>query len=183
MSNSSLFLEAIINTEHKVYGKKLLPLSLFHIAMLENIKSPLLLGGEFTGEDIMKAAIVCSSKNVQKLNGKFRNFINNMLFFAYKPHIQLAKWQAYWDDYFPTPDFMDNEGEDKESKFPYVASCAARVIKNTGWSFNEVFYNIPVGQLVWLNLSFGFVESGETNIVSDKEKDIMQKIKMMEEAA
>jgi len=179
MNNSQLFLESIINTEHRVYGKKMLPLSLFHVAMLENIESPLLIGGELKPEDIQKAAIICSSKNVQKLNDSFRNFINNLLFFLYKPHKELSKWEAYWSDYFPTPQMMEDENI-KENTFPYVASCAAAIIKSTGWDFNKVFYETPIGQLVWLNLSFGFVETGKTNVISDKELDIMEKIRAME---
>lgn len=177
MSNTNLFLESVINTSHKVYGKKLLPLSLFHIGMLENINSPLLLGGELTGEDILKGALICSSKNVRKLESNFGNFINNILFFYYKPHIELQKWNAFWSDYFPTPQMMEKEGETKDSKFPYIASCAAAIIRQTGWSFDKVFYEMPVGQLIWLNLAFNFIENGETDIVSDKELRVIEQIR------
>jgi hypothetical protein len=181
MTNGALFLESILNTSHKVYGHRLLPLSLFHIGMLERISSPLLLGGELTGEDIAKAALICSSKNVQKLESKFRNFVNNILFFLYKPGTEFAKWNAYWNDYFPAPQMMEKEGS-SEGKFPYIASCAAAIIQQTGWDFNKVFYEMPVGQLVWLNLAFAFVQSGETNIVSDKEADIMERIKLLQQS-
>lgn len=178
MDNNALFLEAVINSSHTVYGHKLRPLTLFHLSLLEQIKSPLLVGGPLQPSDIATAAIICSSRDSQEYNKNFRKLLNPVTFLFYKPEKELNRWNEYWNDYFSVPETLQNDNS-KEYPLPYTVSCAAGIIKQTGWSFDYVFHELPIGLLIWLNTGFNYIESGETSVISDKEREIMAQVKAL----
>lgn len=168
MTNDELFLESIIHTDHRVYGYKMKPLTLFHLALLDRFKSPITHGGKATKEDIQIAALICSSSDINEFNRKSKSLWVAFLDLHKFPK-QQKKFEDYYFDYMQLPS-TDDVKNGKASPFPYILSFLAKTIKETGYSVEHIFYKMPVGLLIWLNSAFGYLESGETNVMSDTDK-------------
>lgn len=169
-TNTGLFLESIIHSNHKVYGYNLLPLSLFHLSLLEHYKSPLFVGGKLKAQDINLAACICSSKNMDELNKKLGSKIKPLLSYFYKPVKELRKWESYYADVMSFPEMLDGDGKGKVSPLPLSLTLAGNLIKNTGWQWDYVFYDLPVSQIIWMNTVFGYLETGDTLVIGDEHR-------------
>lgn len=172
MTNSALFLEAYVNTEHRLCGLKLKPLSLFHFLWLEHFKSPLLsLDRKVTLQDLELAAVICSAQETKSL---LRNLEKRKLLWHWRNKLRDVEsegraWLGYFNDYFAIPDFWNSKTETVDSTLPWLVLCAGAVVKETGWSLETVM-TLPVGVVIWLNLSFSFLATGESKIMSDADK-------------
>ena len=179
--NNDLFLESILNIDHKVYGKKLRPLSLFHLSLLERFNNPLVAGGPITEKDIQNAALICSSFNLQDFNKKSKSLWNYLLF-RFNPKVELSKWEAYWSDYMSFPESVEDDREGKTNPFPFSLMFLSSCIKKGSikdWEY--VFYSMPVGLITWINSSLAFIESGETNVMGDVDRQAIAAIRMTKE--
>ena len=92
---------------------------------------------------------------------------------------ELRKWLAYQDDYATCPKMYEgDENEVSNSIFPWMFSYMASLIKATGWTEEQVII-MPVGKVLWYNLAFNYLETGETRVVSDKEQQAQEALKAM----
>lgn len=192
MNNEQAFAESFINLFHTVLGKRLRPLSLNHLIWLYNIESPLVFTDkETTLADLELATLICSQDTherilraidgkARRLPGKFAKyfwrFVNcNCRNF----NTELKRFIAYQDDYLALPKFFPND-ETKESNdsIPWLLLHATALIKATGWS-EETVFKLPIGKLLWFNLAFGFLNTGETRILSDKEQQAIDALKSL----
>ena len=176
-TNSDIFLESIIHAPHSVYGFRLKPLSLFHLALLEKFCPSILGSSEITREELKKAAAICSCGNLiefNKIGKSYRGYFS--VFYKYEK--ELNNFSEYVNDYMTLPDSGEMSKEERNNPFPFALMFAGKLIKDTGYSFDYVFYKMAISQIFWLVSVMGFIESGETGIVSDKEKAIMDVIGM-----
>jgi hypothetical protein len=174
LSNAQLFFESLVHTEHKLCGLRLKPLCLLHLLWLEHVKSPLLSSDRrVTMRDLELAAVICSSSSSDEIMKRvarpgyvwhWRNTFRNVT-------AEAKAWLAFFNDYFSLPELLEREGSGA-NKLPWLAVCIASLVKETGWSLEKVLL-LPVGAAVWLNLSFGFLESGQTPVISDLERQAM----------
>jgi hypothetical protein len=174
LSNNDLFLEAIFHAQHKIYGKTLKPLTLFHLLLLEKY-APNSLNGFCEPEELIKAAGICSCKDNNDFYKMGKGFFSYFSCF-YKYEKQLAKWNIYLSDYFSLPESFSNKEDNniKNNVFPFSLLMATKLIKETGYSFDYVFYTLSISQVFWLLSVLGYLETGETLILSDKEKEIQK---------
>jgi hypothetical protein len=167
MTNLEAFLTAILSTEHSVFGFKLRPLTLFHFAMLEQF-APTSLTIAPSPRDLKIAACICASRDANEFrrNSKgWRAWRTN--FYSYKK--SLASFSNYMGDHLQFP---ETNSADKETNNPIPTSLtfASKLIKETGYDFDRVFYDMPLIQVYWLVMGLGYIEKGESPIVSDKER-------------
>lgn len=182
-TTTDAFFEAWINTEHRLLGRKLRPLCLRHLLFLHAIQSPLVVTDKpCTLPDLEVAAIVCGSAtdaealtafNVQKLSAfeKFRLRIWHRQNLRRDVRKEAEAFLAYQDDFLSIPEVYETEGGTKTGTgLPWLLMHAAALIQATGWGEGEVF-NMPVGKIVWLNLAFGYLKTGETSVITDADQE------------
>lgn len=181
MSNSpttEAFLEAWINYPHTLLGRKLRPLCLRHLLWLHALKSPLVLTSQpVTLQDLEIAALVCGSSsdeeivtglNVKELSpfASFRLKLWHRSNRRRDPKAEAKAFLAYQDDYLKLPETYDSGGSGPDCALPWLLMRAAALIQQTGWSEATV-YNLPLGKLLWLNIAFAYLTTGETNVMTD----------------
>jgi len=186
MTNSERFFEAFIHVPHHVLGRRLKPLSLLHLLFLYHIESPLVLTDrQATLPDLELAVLICSSSTSDEIlskikrNGKIRLSVwrNINAFRKLKKHLQ--GFIKYTDDYCSLPRFNEISQETEEV-IPWILMHAASLIKNTGWDKQKVF-ELPVGESVWFNTTFSYLDTGKSNVQSDKEAAVVEFIKALTE--
>lgn len=178
-TNNDLFLESIIDGNHSVYGFKLKPLSLFHLTLLEKYCPSVLSGMAVNEGELQKAAMICSAQYLNHFYSAAKSIRAYFLPF-YNFNKQLDSFAAYLADYMTFPETMESTGEPKNNPFPFPLVFAGKLIKETGYSFRHVFYEMSISQIYWLVSVMGFIESGESSVISDKEKAIYAAIKEKE---
>ena len=181
LSNNEVFFESWVHVPHKVLGRELKPLSILHLIWLYNAESPLVITNKnVTMEDLEIAVLICSNCTnegiLAALNAKengIRLRISNYFWRRQNRRkrslqLELRRFLTYNDDFMALPKFMPREGESDE-KLPWLLVHMANLIKATGWDEQEVL-NMPIGKVLWYNLAFGYLETGETRVMSDREK-------------
>jgi len=175
MTNEELFLESVFNKKHRVYGFELKTLTLFHLGLLNALKNPIITGDRVKPKDVMSAALICSSTNYDDFIRRSKGFAGYFMpLFNFEK--QLSSFFAYYEDHMSLPNSLQTESSGKANPFPYVLTFLAKTIKETGYTFEYVFYKMPVGLIVWLNSTFSYLESGETDILDDKENQFFQEL-------
>jgi hypothetical protein len=188
MTNTDAFYEAFVNIPHTVLGRRLQPLCLFHLLWLYLIQSPLIITNkETTLKDLEIAVLICGSKNDSEifklLDGKEQNTLQKISNYFWRRRnrkrdfqSELKKFIAYNDDYIALPRFLPKEDGEANEKIPWLLLHATSLIKATGWS-EETVFSMPIGKVMWFNLALGFLATGETRIMSDKEQQAVEALK------
>lgn len=196
MNNLQRFFENEVNVPHTVLSLKLQPLSLRHMMWLQHLESPLIYTAKpVTLEDLELAVLVCSSKDneetLKKLSstagGWFEKLVQHGWRWLNRSKVkdakalqgEIRKFLAYQDDCCCLPEFMQSKGAQKtEEKMPYMLTYAAALIKSTGWS-EETVFNMPLGKVIWYNSVFGYLNTGETNVLSDEAREGINMLKQL----
>lgn len=203
MNNLQRYFENEVNVPHTVLGWQLQPLSLRHMMWLQHLESPLLNTDKVTTlQDLELAVLVCSSKSheetlsnlgikpgkglLKRCRWEMRKKALNWWCASNRKKIstgkalqdEIRKFLAYQDDYCCLPSFTPKDSQATHEKVPYLLVYAAALIKSTGWS-EETVFNMPVGKVIWFNTTFGYLNTGETNILSDKERHAMEMLKQI----
>lgn len=187
LNNADIFFETLVNVPHEIYGLRLKPFCILHLLWLQHLNSPLFLTSKrIEIEDVEIAAIVCSSSSseeiLEKLNptSLWRKFLRQR-WHRKNQRIELGAavkaFIAYQDDYCSLPEFFHKD-ESRDEKLPWLLIYAAALIKATGWDFERIL-KLPLGQVIWLNLSFGYLDSGESTVVTDRERAAMEALRTL----
>jgi len=184
--------------EHRVLGRVLRPLSLRHLLWLEALKSPLVVSSDAraaTGDDtigpddLLLAVRVCQCSTDRQLQDILTDTVSlrdrlHILRLAWRtrgtsPRAQrrakrwwteeLAKWQAYWEDYMVPPALMPNATKRARAmQLPWQLMSAGSLIRrgvprDTAWW-------IPVGEALWLDLAMHDAEGAEYSLLTDERR-------------
>jgi hypothetical protein len=194
MTNAQRYFENVVNVPHTVLGIKLQPLCILHFLWLQHLESPLIQTDKpATIEDLELAVIVCSSLSNEEILAKLSTpallsleRLKRLMWHRSNRKAdlkaELLKFIAYQDDYCSLPAFMGNDGNTIDEKLPWLLLYQAALIKSTGWSEQEVV-TMPLGKVVWLNTAFGYLNSGECSVVSDKEAKAMELLRSLTSGA
>jgi hypothetical protein len=189
MTARESFYECWVNADHFLLGRKLAPLCLRHLVFLHAIQSPLVLTDlPLSIQDLEIAAVICSTdegEELAALDAKKLSWLQRASRWVW--HRRNAKCDlaaavqsfiAYQDDYLALPSMgtKPSKGKIASCPFDFLLMQAAGLILKTGWSEKEVF-NLPVGKMVSLNLAFGYLETGETTVISEQESQAMEQLK------
>nr|DAF31955.1 MAG TPA: hypothetical protein [Caudoviricetes sp.] len=178
------FYEAFINCEHRVLGKKLLPLSLRHCLYLEAIGSPYMdvingLETQVYRRDLELAVLICSSNS--DILGKLSraNFVQNWHMKLHPFKRNATRFLSYLGDYVSIPEIWDNGESGVNLNTPWILSRAAMLLAKTSMSRDEI-WTMPIGELLWYCAALG-EQDGVIQIQSDDEKSaIDEAIKIRE---
>ena len=160
--------------EHRVLGKILNPFSLWHKLQLEYINSPLLAGGEPRIVDLCLAVDICRTEYPVIARPKIpAGGLRRFCWMLWAERVNLAMetsaFHAYCEDYCSLPKIDTvNNGE----KTPDMDDCLSDVAlyrKMTG-SPREEPWNIPLGELYWMNAAFSRSEGADFSIVTPIEE-------------
>ena len=177
MDNAQSFLESILSTSHRCMGYRLRPVTLFHLTLLDRY-CPGVLGSLFSKSDLALAAMICSCRDDADLHRPWLNSVRARLCGLWNFNKERAAWAAYISDNLNLAETMkDTKVAEKDSPFPYTLSFAASLISQTGWAWHEVFYKMNVSHIHWLTAALGYIESGKTSVISDKERKIFAVLK------
>lgn len=111
-------------------------------------------------EDLKLAAALLSG-------GKLGGIKPYLLFHNYEK--QLAKFNNYISDYLSLPETYEN-GDASNNPYPFALMFACKLIKQTGYEWDYVFYQMPISLIFWMVSCGDYIETGETNLISDKEQ-------------
>lgn len=185
------FVEAFANKDHVVLGKRLDPYCLWHQFLLEVAQSNVLLGDRLTPFDLWLAVRVCTTPwsqghRVPDLTppGKLR-FIWEVG--RYNFSAEVAKFQAYYDDYVRGPKLWPNQHKTKvdgtaaERDFDENLELALHVFKLGNFTWREV-WTLPIGMLRWCSIGFSKLEGAKIDIWTPEHEEMFQAHKVRREA-
>lgn len=171
-----LFAESFLNRDdHVVLGRRLLPLSLWHLLQLEIAGSPYFVGGSFPApKDLRLAVTVCTTPfpHLPDLSGKrlvrdwLKSWRCNFL-------TETAKFRAYLDDFNALPMLWREEakrpaGGREAVGLPWALAIVSGICGSTGWSA-ETAWNLPVGQAYWYHVAFAMQRGCSVDLLSEGE--------------
>lgn len=171
----ALAAESFLNAEHRIYGRRLLPLSLGHAFTLEAIGSPFYHGKHGTPAQLRTAAWICSRHPlvVPDMSG-----LRCALWKWWTRHLSLAreiaKWQTYVADHVAPPQMWSKtrkagEEEPKPSRIPSAVNTAVRLMR-LGMTEQQAWAT-PVGMASWYEAAAYETETGnKLDIVTDTER-------------
>lgn len=187
MNNADIFFETLVNVRHEVLGLELKPFCILHLLWLQHIASPLFLTSKrIEIQDVEIAVIICSSSSSEEILAK----LNPSSF--WQRHLRkrwhrrnrredlgriVKQFLAYQDDYCSLPQLFTKD-ENRDEKLPWLLLYTTGLIKATGWNLEKVLA-LPLGQVIWLNIAFGYLASGETSVISDRERAAMDALRAL----
>ena len=189
-SFSSCFVHA---KSHRVCGLKLQPFCAGHWFFLEAIESPLVVGGEVGGVDLLLAANLCRQK-VSK-NTNFLPLVKkpslSSIFFLSKNGLdaEIENWSAYIRETAGGPARLQMEGPGKKSSAPSPLSLVANALsmgipEDRAWTMPISFlraYSDVSAEINGAKIAFELDDREElATIAAIKEAEAIGK-KMMEE--
>lgn len=179
-----LFAESFLNRDdHVVLGRRLLPLSLWHMVQLEIAQSPYFLGGAFpTPRDLRLAVTVCTTPfpRLPDLSGQslvwdwLKSWRCDFL-------TETARFRAYLEDFNALPMLWREEqkrspGSRETVGLPWALGIVAGLCGSTGWSA-ETAWNLPVGQAYWYHVAFAMQRGCSVDLLSDGELLAIETVK------
>lgn len=179
------FLEAFINTKHRVLGQNLRPFCLAHLLYFIATDSPVLkmIFGEkveLSRRDIELAIWICSRTPEQIFSadvnaGFFRRM--RMRIGNFKK-AQIA-FLAYLKDYATLPIMWEDEKESGMSLgSPWILTRATFLLKETNLTESQI-WGMPFGKLFWYTASLCELMGG-AKVMSDEEERAIDELRKVE---
>ena len=168
-------LECIINNEHNVMGRKLLPFAFWHVANLERIESPLLVGGsQPTLVDLELASRICASSitsPMTEINPPAFSAPEKAAFFAgllnFNLDEEIARFHTYHRDYVCLPRQFDSTTGGKRLRSCWEMLAIGRLMYYGHMSRNEAWM-FPIGEALHLIPAFLEIAGFEINVMNDE---------------
>lgn len=182
MALDRLFAESILNRDdHVVLGRRLLPLSLWHLLMLEIGQSPYFAGGYPTPKDLRLAVTICTTPfpRLPDLSGRrlIRDWLRSWrcLF-----PVEATKFRGYLEDFNAAPMLWTKEGKEKPKgpapvPLPFALEVATTLIGH-GFAEDRV-WTMPAGLAQWYYVAACKAKGCEVNLVSPGEQKAIAEMK------
>jgi hypothetical protein len=170
------FYESVFATCYKVLGKRLPPLSLWHLAALEAVESPFVTGrGNVSLGDIQMAVQICQSRWPNRpeprptLWTRVQNIWRNRNERYVREQAEIMAAHIAHHQIFP--DVWSDEGGGKPLGAPAVLTRVVGLIA-INVSLDQAWNHISPGMASWM-ISADAERKGNLEIVSDRDKAIM----------
>lgn len=143
-------IEAFWHAPHRLFGRKLKPLSLRHCFVLATAANPLIEGGMVTRADLIQAVEICSRDAEFFLSGKKPSWFRAQVvaFRAPFENAALEKFRAYLDDYCTGPQVWASE-DGKKAKSHWTISIVAGLGHWVGVQPKDA-WNMTPGEANWI---------------------------------
>lgn len=157
MAADPLFLEAWVNRQdHRIFGRRLEPLSLWHLLALDAIDSPFLPDGgdDATISDYLLAVAILSKKVPVDLQVDPEGIVPSRMSvlraipFGRKQKDANAKLRAYFDDYWSALQIWP-DGDESRTPIgaPWILAKVAFLLRNTNLTEHRI-WSAPIGQIL-----------------------------------
>lgn len=169
------FAEAFLHlASHRVMGRRLRPFSMWHKLQLEYANSPLLTGGDVGVADLVFAAEVCCTRFPRiAVNRIPRRGLRRILWMLWAERVDLRRerdaFEAYSEDYCSLPKIEAAKKGEKTQDMDDCLSDVGLYRKMTGCPRGEA-WDIPLGELYWMNAMFSRSEGADFSIVTPIEE-------------
>lgn len=144
--------EAFWHAKHRLYGRRLRPLTLRHCFVLASAGNPLIEGGAIpTTADLIQAVEICSRPPSFFLEGNQPNWLARQWvgFLSVLEKQALPKFVAYLNDYSTGPRIWQKAGGNSSPKVHWTVSTVAGLCHWCGLSLAEAWAMTP-GEAQWL---------------------------------
>jgi hypothetical protein len=172
----SQFAEAWLNVDHKVFGLKLRPFSLWHKFLLEVTESPLVTKGDARASDLYAACKLLTLKFPDADVALTRLDWVRMFFRIRKnsAEIEGVKLSSYIEDYFTSPEYWESEGKSSSNKGqPPEQLSAITPLLIMGFSEAEA-WNMPIGKALWYGATYASWQGADLDFVTAEEQEMRE---------
>jgi hypothetical protein len=147
------FAEAFLNEEnHRVFGRTLKPLSLWHQLQLEYVNSPFLTGASIGLIDLEIASRICETVFPRKVvvpNMKgWRKWLWLLRHIRRNLQREVLLFEAYYIDFASTPKYWPQDGAPRDRQIDELLELVWYLCRRCGWK-PEYVWNLPLGQAHW----------------------------------
>ena len=169
------FAQAWLNVEHKVFGFKLKPFSLWHRFLLKVTQSKILdAGSEISAMDVYKAAYVCTLKypKAPRLGplSKFRSFV----YLLRDVHVNVEKFTAYIQDYVTQPEFWESKDSSGSSTSgPPEELSTVVALMQMGMTEREA-WDCPCGMASWYAAAHASWNGANLDFKTEEDRHVME---------
>jgi hypothetical protein len=176
------FIEAFVSKPggHWVLGKRLKPLSTWHVLQLQYLQSPLAAGGPVAWSDLWLAVRICGTSFPESV-GRPR-FSALRLSWARgwrRLSREVAAFEAYAGDYMSSPEIQSEQTSTQSVRLPDLDSLLQEVAmyrKMSGCAREEA-WNVPVGELSWMNTAWARMNGAKFSIMTPIERAMVERMK------
>lgn len=176
------FLEAWVNREHRVCGRKLHAFCLSDMLALEAIGSPMCVMWGHAHQpikraDVALAALICSVPHdrwMQCFQRRYRLAAYRMRTSWRWTLYETKRFEAYVLDHLSAPEVWTESGEGGTLNAPWLLAKAVFLLHNTSLTREEVWTR-PIGEILWYAAALA-EQMGGANILSEEERRIADDI-------
>ena len=177
------FVEAFVSKPggHVVLGKRLKPLCTWHVLQLQYVQSPLAGGGAVSWGDLELAVEICRTQFPESARpvgwNPWRAWWRQVRRQTLGRAVQ--SFEVYAADYASAPEIQVEETQSKSMKMPDMDTLLQEVAmyrKASGCPREEA-WNVPVGELAWMNAAWARAEGAKFSIMTPLEREAIARMK------
>jgi hypothetical protein len=169
------FAEAWLNVEHKVFGLKLRPFSLWHKFLLEVTESPLVTKSDAKATDLYAACKLLTLKFPDN-DVALTRFDWVRMFFRVRKNsaeIEGGKLSSYINDYFTSPEYWESEGKSGSSNKGQPPEQLSAIIPLLMMGFSEAeAWNMPIGKALWYGATYASWQGADLDFITAEEQEM-----------
>lgn len=170
--------EALINSEHRILGRKLRPFCLWHLALLQTLDSPYLAAGKVEPFDLRTAVGVCSLHYGQSKVIRPLAFITSRSVTRFEQASN--KFLAYIGDYLQRPEYTIVEPDRRGSGTPLGPPPEVlQIVDDVMFQRNiteRQAWEMPIGLAYWYQ-AMTVKRVYNTDFMTPEEKEYQRKLK------
>ena len=175
----TLFGEALVNEDYRLFGRKLKPFCSYYEFWLENIDSPFIRGGAIESDDLVMFFKICRLKFLQSPSLNKIDLLRAALCNKQKGFNTVSK---YMKDYYSPPQFWSKPevttGGSKGA-MPSICNTITRCMA-LGIPHEEAWM-MPVGLAKWYAAAHTQISGGDLNFQTQNERNFMSELKKRKE--
>lgn len=183
----SRYAEALFSVPHRVLGRRLRPFSLWHRTLLEYGDSPVLFGKAPNLAQLDYAVRVCVLE-FSRLpgippRGMSGRLARALYFTRFNLRRETQRFYDYLDDYYSIPDIEAAPSKVEADRTPDLdeglsAVAAYRMMTKCP---REEPWNLPIGELFWMNAALNRREGMEFRIRTPQQSERLRQLKARRE--
>jgi len=176
------FIEAFVSKPggHRVLGKRLKPMSTWHVLQLQYVQSPLAAGGSVEWSDLWLAVRICGTSFPESVRRpRFAALRLAWVRGWRRLSREVAAFEAYAGDYMSSPEIQSEKTSTQSARLPDLDSLLQEVAmyrKMSGCSREEA-WNVPTGELSWMNTAWARMNGAKFTIITPLERAMIDRMK------
>ena len=176
------FIEAFVSKPggHRVLGKRLKPMSTWHVLQLQYVQSPLAAGGPVAWADLWLAVRICRTSFPESVHAVPMASLRLRWARGWRRlSREVAAFEAYAGDYMSNPEIQSEQTDTKSMRLPDLDNLLQEVAMYRKMSAcpREEAWNVPVGELSWMNTAWARMNGAKFSIITPLERAMIERMK------